>query len=166
MVTKILFFCFICFISFKSIAQNKDEKYEFESIVYTPTQEILRIMDEDMIACFNGLDINLSKMQHHLQIFKRNDSLIMSLNTSPKVITDIAVEWDGLKIKGIFYYQDRLVIIEADDSELYVINRFFKKTCKRIKTKIELNKYGEPSCGGNYLIDYDKLIFLERFSLF
>src|SRR5690554_72438 len=59
MVTKFLFFCFICFISFKSIAQHKDEIYEFESIVYTPTQEILRIMDEDMIACFNGLDIIL-----------------------------------------------------------------------------------------------------------
>lgn len=166
MDTKFFILFLSCLAPFASIAQDSNDWYEFEAIVYTPKEEIKKLIDGELFTCFNGTDIETSKMQYHLQFLNKDDSTILSFATSNKLITDVAVEWGLLKIRGIFYYRDRLAIIEADDSELSILDKFFTKTCKKATIKVELDKYGEPLCGANYLVDDKKLVLQDRFSSF
>ncbi|MBB6681306.1 hypothetical protein H4O20_07610 [Aequorivita sp. 609] len=166
MNTKFIILFLISLTPFSSFAQSSNDWYEFETIVYTPKKEITKFIDSEIFTCFNETDIDTSKMQYHLQFLNNNDSIILSFATSNKLITDVAVEWDLLKIRGIFYYRNRLAIIEADHSELSILDKFFTKTCKKKTIKVELDKYGEPICGANYLVVGKKFIFKNRFSSF
>lgn len=166
MDTKFFILSLFFLTSFVSIAQDSNDWYEFETNVYIPKEEIETLIEGEIFTCFDKTDIDTSKMQYHLQFLNKNDSIILSFAISNKIITDVAVEWDLIKIKGIFYYNDRLAIIEANESELSVLDKFFTKTCKTAIIKVELDKYGEPLCGANYLVENKKLIFKNRFNSF
>ena len=166
MDTKFFIVFLFCLTSFASIAQDSNDLYEFETSIYIPKEDMKKLIDGEIFTCFNDTDIDTSKMQYHLQFLNNNDSIILSFATSHKIITDVAVEWDLLKIKGIFYYHDRLAIIEANDTELSILDKFFTKTCKKTTLKIELDKYGEPICGANYLVEGKGFIFKNRFNSF
>lgn len=157
-----LFFSLICFIS---IAQDISNKYEFEASVFIPNTEIKKILDDNFENCFREKDFDTLIMQHSLKFFREKDSIALVLNSGSKVLDDVSVEWNLLNIQGVFYYKKQLVIIEADKPELYILDYFFKKKCKRVKIETELN-FVDPLCGAKYLIKDKKLLLSGRFNSF
>lgn len=160
-----LFFKLCLFlIPFLSVAQTTT--FTFQSTKLIPQKRIKDILDENLKTCFDNTDINTCKMQQHIKFYSQNDSLKVILVTSPKVITDVQVEWGTLNIKGVFEYKNKLVIVEADSDATQVFERFFKQKPNFISCTIELDDYGEPSCSTLYFIENEKLVFLHKSFMF
>lgn len=144
----------------------QETPYSFESYELVPHQEIKDLLDKHLELCFNNTNILTNQLQQHIQFYKQNDSLKINLTTSPKVITDVQVEWEVLNIKGVFYYKNRLVIVEADNDVLQLYKTFFTKQPNILKLEIKLDSYGEPSCSTLYYIKKNKLKFLDKIFMY
>jgi len=148
-----------------SYSQELSNEYEFETHIFKPKKNIKRILNDNINVCFDENGIDSLTMQNMLQIFKRNDSLIIGVQSSPRVISDLSVEWGGANIKGVFYYKNRLTVISVKDSEVDVLRKLFKKTCKSEKVKTKLS-FDDPICGRNYFLKGRKMIPLKSYNLF
>lgn len=159
------FFKLILFlIPFLSVAQTTT--YTFKSTKLIPGKKIKNLLDENTKTCFDNTDINTWKMQQHIKFYSQNDSLKVVLTTSPKVITDVQVEWETLNIKGVFEYKNNLIVVEADKDATPIFERFFKQKSDFISYTIELDDFGEPSCSTFYFIGNEKLVFLHKSFMF
>ncbi|MBT0607556.1 hypothetical protein [Aequorivita echinoideorum] len=140
--------------------------YSFTSPELIPNQKIKDILDKNIELCFDNTDISTRELQQHIQFYKKNDSLKVSFVTSSKVILDTQVDWGILNIKGVFKYRNRLVIVEVDENTEKVYKSFFKKKSKTVKSVIDLDVYGEPSCSTLYFLENKNFIFLHKTFMF
>ncbi|MBT0607559.1 hypothetical protein [Aequorivita echinoideorum] len=140
--------------------------YSFTSPELIPNQKIKDLLDKNIELCFDNTDISTRELQQHIQFYTINDSLKVSLVTSPKVILDTKVDWGLLNIKGVFKYRNRLVIVEVDENTEKVYKSFFRKKSKAVKSVIDLNVNAEPSCITLYFLENKNFIFLHKTFMF
>tara|TARA_R110002124_G_scaffold17532_3_gene73517 strand:+ start:399806 stop:400327 length:522 start_codon:yes stop_codon:yes gene_type:complete len=146
--------------------QNSVNQVEFEATVYKPGKTIKNILKNDVEPCLEDNSSNDNNLQYHLKFLRKNDSLILNILSSKKVIPDLAVELEGLNIQGLFYYKKRLGIIDMDPSEGLLLKKLFRKTYKKVKQKVDLDEYGEPGCGAIYFLDDKEFILLGKINSF
>tara|TARA_R110002049_G_C8936213_1_gene544607 strand:- start:93 stop:605 length:513 start_codon:yes stop_codon:yes gene_type:complete len=144
-----------------TISQNDQKFYEFETDLYTPKDKMTEILEE-FKKCLHGVEIDKSSIQYSISVLKRNDSIKLQIAAGTKVIPDVAVEWKSLNISGASLFENQLIILTVNKDDLEYLDLLFRKEDTKIKRRVSLDQYGNPTCGLIYSIDKQKLVLLSR----